>query len=114
MPTHLEASDDGGVLLGPWTRVVLPLPPVVETAAGYPQFRSSLFPFAAWPVHVSRRWWRGQAATGPTGITPCPVTSEWNAYAPKSKSRRVVPYTKKAVPKAIKPSAMSIHMGIEV
>lgn len=49
-----------------------------------------------------------------TGITPCPVTSEWNAYAPKSDSRRVVPYTKKAVPKAIKPSAMSIPMWIDV
>ena len=33
----LELGCDGCVLLGPWTRVVLPLPPGVEAAAGYTQ-----------------------------------------------------------------------------
>jgi hypothetical protein len=31
---RLDLGCDGRVLLGPWTRVVLPLPPVVEAAAG--------------------------------------------------------------------------------
>lgn len=97
MSTCLEASDDGGVLLGPWTRVSLPLPPVVEAAAGCPQFPSSLFSL------------RSLASSS----LSCTVTSQWNVYAPKSDSRRVVPNTKKAVPKAINPSAMSIHMEID-
>ncbi len=33
----LELDRDGCVLLGPWTRVVLPLPPGVEAAAGHAQ-----------------------------------------------------------------------------
>jgi len=34
---RLHLGRDGLVLLGPWARVVLPLPPGVETAAGYTQ-----------------------------------------------------------------------------
>lgn len=34
MEHRLDLSRDGRVLLSPWTRVVLPLPPVVEAAAG--------------------------------------------------------------------------------
>jgi len=34
---RLDLSRDGRVFLSSWTRVVLPLPPVVEAAAGYPQ-----------------------------------------------------------------------------
>jgi hypothetical protein len=34
MKHRLDLDRDGSVLLGPWTRVVLPLPPVVEAAAG--------------------------------------------------------------------------------
>ena len=33
----LDLSCDDGVLLGPWARVVLPLPPGVEAAAGHTQ-----------------------------------------------------------------------------
>ena len=34
MEHRLDLSRDGRILLSPWTRVVLPLPPVVEAAAG--------------------------------------------------------------------------------
>ena len=34
---RLHLGRDGLVLLGPWARVVLPLPPGVETAAGHAQ-----------------------------------------------------------------------------
>jgi len=37
MEHRLDLSRDGRILLSLWTRVVLPLPPVVEAAAGYPQ-----------------------------------------------------------------------------
>ena len=33
----LHLGRDGLVLLGPWAGVVLPLPPGIETAAGYTQ-----------------------------------------------------------------------------
>jgi hypothetical protein len=34
---RLHRSRDGCILLGPWARVVLPLPPGVEAAAGHAQ-----------------------------------------------------------------------------
>ena len=45
MEHRLDLSRDGRILLSPWTRVVLPLPPVVEAAAGYPQLPAAPRPW---------------------------------------------------------------------